>query len=99
MAARGMLSVVGSAVGGLIGWDTPEPAADPAAVRESFAALGVRVGPAERDLTAVVQRFQEHTGLAADGVAGAQTVHLLAQYADRARELRTLAHATDDLAA
>ncbi|WP_306214416.1 peptidoglycan-binding protein [Actinoplanes sp. RD1] len=82
MSARGVLSVVGTAVGGLIGWsDEPAPAADPADVRELFLRFGVRVGPEEADLTAVVARFQEHAGLEPDGVAGPRTVHALVRFA------------------
>ena len=88
MTARGMLSVVGTAVGGLIGWtDEPPPAADPASLRELFADLGVRVGAAAGDLDAAVRRFQARAGLLADGVAGPRTVHLLARYAKEARDL------------
>ncbi len=89
MSARGMLNVVGTAVGGLIGWPgDPVPAADPGALRELFAELGVLVGPAPDDLEAAVRRFQTRAGLRADGVAGRRTVHLLARYADEARDLR-----------
>jgi hypothetical protein len=84
-----MLSVVGTAVGGLIGWtDDPPPAADPDALRELFADLGVRIGPAQADLDRTVCRFQARTGLVADGVAGPRTVHLLARYAEETRDLR-----------
>ena len=94
MSARGMLSVVGTAVGGLIGWNgEPGPAADPAAVRGLFADLGLAVGPAAQDLDAAVRRFQTRVGLQADGVAGPRTVHLLARYAKEARELRRFEHA------
>ena len=89
MSARGMLSVVGTAVGGLIGWtDEPPPGADPASLRELFADIGLRIGPAAGDLDAAVRRFQARTGLLVDGVAGPRTVHLLARYAKEARELR-----------
>lgn len=91
MSARGMLTVVGTAVGGLIGWSDDEvPSADPASVRALFADLGVRVGPTTADLEAVLRRFQAWVGLRADGVAGPHTVHLLARYAKEARELRGL---------
>jgi hypothetical protein len=100
MSARGVLSVVGSAVGGLIGWkDEPAPAADPGAVRELFADLGVRVGEEPGELEAAVRHFQARTGVDPDGVAGARTVHLLARYAEEARELRTVTSAATDLAA
>jgi peptidoglycan hydrolase-like protein with peptidoglycan-binding domain len=89
MSARGLLSVVGTAVGGLIGWtDEPPPPADPGSLRELFADLGVRVGPADGDLEAAVRAFQARTGLAVDGVAGPRTVHLLARYAKKARDLK-----------
>ena len=89
MSARGMLSVVGTAVGGLIGWsDDDGPAADPGSLREKFADLGIRVGDSPADLEAVVRRFQGWVGLPADGVAGPRTVHELARYADEARDLR-----------
>jgi len=88
MSARGMLGLVGTAVGGLIGWNgDPLPAADPAALRDLFADLGLRVGPAEDDLAAAVRGFQARVGLTPDGVAGPHTVHLLARYAKEAREL------------
>ncbi|WP_328470264.1 peptidoglycan-binding protein [Actinoplanes sp. NBC_00393] len=90
MSARGMLSVVGTAVGGLIGWSEPAPPADPAALRALFADLGVRIGPDDTELTQAVRYFQQRTGLTADGEAGPQTVHLLARYAAEARELTGL---------
>ena len=91
MSARGMLSVVGTAVGGLIGWtDDPAPAADPDSLRELFADLGVRVGAAPEDLDRTVRRFQARVGLAEDGVAGPRTVHRLARYAEEARDLRLM---------
>ena len=86
MSARGMLTVVGSAVGGLIGWSEPSPPADPAAVRALFADLGVRIGPRETDLAEAVRYFQARTGLPADGQAGPRTIHLLAGYAAEARD-------------
>jgi putative peptidoglycan binding protein len=89
MSARGVLSVVGTAVGGLIGWtDEAPPAADPASLRELFADLGLRIGAAADDLDAAIRRFQARVGLFVDGVAGPRTVHLLARYAKEARELR-----------
>ena len=94
MSARGMLGLVGTAVGGLIGWTgDPVPAADPAALRERFADLGLTVGTAEEDLAAAVCAFQARVGLAPDGVAGPRTVHLLARYAEEARDLRSFEHA------
>jgi lysozyme family protein len=91
MSARGMLTIVGTAVGGLIGWtDDPPPAADPAALRELFADLGVRIGPAQAYLDRTVRCFQARTGLETDGVAGPRTVHLLARYAEEARDLHRI---------
>jgi hypothetical protein len=91
MSARGMLTIVGTAVGGLIGWtDDPPPAADPAALRDLFADLGVRIGPAQADLDRTVRAFQARTGLAADGIAGPRTVHRLARYAGEARDLHRI---------
>ena len=85
MSARGVFSVVGTAVGGLIGWtDQAPPAADPAALRALFDDLGM----SHDDLDATVRRFQTRVGLRPDGVAGPRTVHLLARYAKEARELR-----------
>ena len=85
MSARGMLTVVGTAVGGLIGWtDEPVPAADPESLRALFGDLEMRTD----DLDAAVRRFQSRVGLTADGVAGPRTVHLLARYAEEARDLR-----------
>jgi hypothetical protein len=82
-----MLSVVGTAVGGLIGWSEPAPPAEPAAVRGLFADIGVRIGPDETELAEAVRYFQTRTGLTADGEAGPRTVHLLSRYAAEAREL------------
>ena len=86
MSARGVLRVVGTAVGGLIGWtDEAPPAADPASLRRLFADLGMTD---DEDLDSAVRRFQACAGLEVDGVAGPRTVHLLARYAKEARELR-----------
>jgi peptidoglycan hydrolase-like protein with peptidoglycan-binding domain len=93
MSARGMLGLVGTAVGGLIGWtDEAPPAADPASLRRLFADLGVRVGddPNSEKLDSAVRRFQARAGLRVDGVAGPRTVHLLARYAEEARELTSI---------
>ncbi|GAA4936529.1 peptidoglycan-binding protein [Actinoplanes utahensis] len=87
MYTRGMLSLVGSAVGGLIGWSEPVPTADPEALRGLFADLGVRVGSDEAALAEAVSYFQTRAGLPVDGEAGPRTVHLLARYAAEAREL------------
>ncbi|MFI7542837.1 peptidoglycan-binding protein [Actinoplanes sp. NPDC049599] len=93
MSARGMLELVGTAVGGLIGWTgEPAPAADPAALRERFADLGVTVGTDEADLAAAVRAFQARVGLEPDAVAGPRTVHLLARYAKEARDLHGFEH-------
>jgi murein L,D-transpeptidase YcbB/YkuD len=89
MSARELLTVVGTAVGGLIGWSDDEvPSADPASVRALFIDMGVRVGATAADLEAVLRRFQAWVGLPVDGVAGPCTVHFLARYAKEARELR-----------
>lgn len=87
MSARGMLNLVGNAVGGLIGWSEPVPPADPESLRELFADLGVRVGSDDAELAEAVRYFQARTGLPADGEAGPRTVHLLVRYAAEAREL------------
>ncbi|MFI1990326.1 peptidoglycan-binding protein [Actinoplanes sp. NPDC020271] len=87
MTARGVLTVVGNAVGGLIGWSETTPTADPASLRALFAGFGVQVGPDSADLVEAVRAFQIRLGLPADGEAGPQTVHLLARYAAEAREL------------
>jgi hypothetical protein len=84
MSARGMLSVVGTAVGGLIGWSDEQPPADPEIVRSLLVSVGV---PVESSLEDAVRVFQERAGLDADGVAGPRTVHLLARYAKEIREL------------
>ena len=90
MSARGMLNLVGTAVGGLIGWtDGAVPAAEPGAVRALFADLGMRTGATAEDLEGAVRRFQLRAGLPVDGVAGPRTVHLLTRYAKDARELRS----------
>ena len=85
MSARGMLSVVGTAVGGLIGWTETPPPADPAIVRALLSEVGV---PAGESLEEAVIAFQERAGLEPDGVAGPRTTHLLARYAKEIRELR-----------
>ncbi|MEV4352707.1 peptidoglycan-binding protein [Actinoplanes sp. NPDC049596] len=88
MSARGMLSVVGTAVGGLVGWTAAPPPADPDCVRELFAEIGLTPAPGDDALTETVRIFQARTGLTPDGVAGPRTVHLLTRYASEARELR-----------
>jgi peptidoglycan hydrolase-like protein with peptidoglycan-binding domain len=90
MSARGMLSLVGNAVGGIIGWSEPVPPADPEELRALFAELGVRVGTGDTELAETVRYFQERTGLPVDGEAGPRTVHLLARYAGEARELHRI---------
>ncbi len=87
MSAKGVLTLVGAAVGGLIGWsDEPVPTADPASLRRMFADLRM---PAD-DLDSAVRRFQSRVGLTVDGVAGPRTVHALARYAKDARDLHVL---------
>jgi hypothetical protein len=86
MSARGMLSVVGTAVGGLIGWNDRTPPADPATLRALFTDMGVRIGPDDAELAEAVRYFQARTGLEADGEAGPRTVHLMARYAAEARD-------------
>jgi hypothetical protein len=93
MTARTVLTVVGTAVGGLIGWSETPPTADPASLRELFADFGVEVGPGAGDVTDAVRAFQARVGLEADGEAGPATVHLLARYAAEARELIEFRHA------
>ena len=85
MSARGLLSMVGTAVGGIIGWTGTPPPADPAIVRALLTQVGV---PAEVPLDDAVRTFQERVGLAPDGVAGPRTVHWLAHYAKEIRERR-----------
>jgi hypothetical protein len=87
MSARGVLSVVGTAVGGLIGWTAMPPAAEPSVVRRLLEDLGV---PAGADVVEGVGAFQARTGLRTDGIAGPRTVHLLSRYAKEARELHRL---------
>jgi peptidoglycan hydrolase-like protein with peptidoglycan-binding domain len=87
MSARSVFSVVGTAVGGLIGWTETPPAAEPSAVRGLLQDLGMRSGA---DLAEGVRAFQARTGLETDGIAGPRTVHLLARYAKDARELHRL---------
>ena len=94
MSARGMLTLVGTAVGGLIGWSgEPVPAADPRSLRALFADLGERVGDTAAELETAVRRFQARAGLRPDGVAGPLTVHALARYAREARDLRRFGRA------
>ncbi|WP_436519797.1 peptidoglycan-binding protein [Actinoplanes sp. HUAS TT8] len=87
MTARGVLTMVGTAVGGLIGWAETAPTADPESLRVLFTDFGVEVGPDDTDLTEAVRAFQARVGLPADGEAGPETAHLLARYAAEAREL------------
>ena len=87
MSARGVLSVVGTAVGGLIGWTEGPPSAEPTVVRRLLEELGL---PSGADLVEGVRAFQARTGLKIDGIAGPRTVHLLSRYAKEARELHRL---------
>jgi murein L,D-transpeptidase YcbB/YkuD len=87
MSARGMLSVVGTAVGGIIGWtDEAPPAADPVSLRRLLGDLGLPATSSDDEVVAAVRAFQARVGLTADGVAGPRTVHLLARYAKEVRE-------------
>ncbi|NMO56647.1 peptidoglycan-binding protein [Actinoplanes sp. TBRC 11911] len=88
MTARRMLSLVGTAVGGLIGWSEPPPSADPASLRTLLADLGVRVGDGDEALAEALREFQARVGLRPDGVAGPRTVHVLSRYAKEVRDLR-----------
>jgi murein L,D-transpeptidase YcbB/YkuD len=88
MSARRMLSLVGTAVGGLIGWSETPPSADPASLRALLGDLGVRPGDSDDELAEALRKFQARTGLEPDGIAGPRTVHLLSRYAKEARELR-----------
>jgi murein L,D-transpeptidase YcbB/YkuD len=88
MSARGMLSVVGTAVGGLVGWTESPPPADPACLRELLTEIGLAPADGDEELARTVRAFQARTGLTPDGVAGPRTVHLLTRYAAEARELR-----------
>jgi peptidoglycan hydrolase-like protein with peptidoglycan-binding domain len=80
-----MLSVVGTAVGGLIGWSEPPPPADPDTVRALLTEVGVPVGDS---LEEALREFQQRAGLEPDGIAGPRTVHLLVRYAKEIRDLR-----------
>jgi peptidoglycan hydrolase-like protein with peptidoglycan-binding domain len=71
-----MLSMVGTAVGGLIGWSAPPPPLD-TTLRALLHDVGLRPGDTEEELAAAVRTFQARSGLPADGVAGPRTVHLL----------------------
>jgi hypothetical protein len=44
MSAKGVLSVVGTAIGGLIGWTDVSPAAEPSVVRRLLEDLGLPPG-------------------------------------------------------
>lgn len=88
MTARRMLSLVGTAVGGLIGWSEPPPPADPSSLRTLLADLGVRVGDGDEALAGALREFQARAGLRPDGIAGPRTVHVLSRYAEEVRDLR-----------
>ncbi len=92
MSARGMLTLVGAAVGGVIGWNAPLPA-DPVLVRQLLARIGVSGGDTDEELAEAVRSFQARTGLQIDGVAGPRTVHLLTR---QVKDVRDIEH---DLAA
>jgi hypothetical protein len=84
------LRMIGTAVGGLIGWTRDVPSADPAALRSLFAELDVRVGTRPEDLTAAVRHFQAQAGLTPDGEAGPKTVHALVSECRRRPAFRTV---------
>ena len=88
MSTRDMLSAVGTAVGGVLGWSAEPPPADSGTLRDLFADLGVHPGPTAAELDATVRAFQAWVGLPVDGVAGPRTVHALVRYAREARHLR-----------
>lgn len=73
--------MVGTAVGGVIGWSDPPPPVDAATLRTLLAAVGQRPGAGDADLTAAVRAFQSRADLAPDGVAGPRTVHALVRHA------------------
>ena len=77
MSARRMLSLAGTAVGGLIGWSEAPPSADPESLRALLGDLGVRPGDNEDELAAALRDFQARTGLTPDGIAGPRTVRTL----------------------
>ena len=77
--------MVGTAVGGLIGWSEPPPPADPATLRALLSGLGPPPGESDEELAAAVRAFQARTGLNPDGVAGPRTVHALVRYAHPVR--------------
>jgi peptidoglycan hydrolase-like protein with peptidoglycan-binding domain len=89
MSAREVLSVVSTAVGGLIGWSgEPPPAADPSSVRHLLEDLGLPSGSDDAQVAEAVRIFQVRVGLRPDGVAGPRTVHELVRYAAEVRDLR-----------
>jgi hypothetical protein len=73
-----MISVVGAAVGGVIGWSAEPPPVDDPTLRTLLEAAGQ---PHFGDLAEAVRAFQERAGLAPDGIAGPRTVHLLVRHA------------------
>lgn len=88
MSARGMLSVVGTAVGGIIGWNDSPPPLDAESLRALLTEIGLPPGDGDAALAVTLRAFQARAGLAADGVAGPRTVHLLTRYAADARGRR-----------
>ena len=90
MSARGVLSVVGTAVGGLIGWTDSPPPADPDCLRALLIEVGLPAAAGDEGLTVALRAFQARTGLPADGIAGPRTVHLLSRYAADVRALRPI---------
>ena len=93
-----VLNAVGTALAGVVGaTGDAAPSADPSSVRNLLVEIGLMPadgvpggGDADAELVRAVRRFQARSGLVTDGVAGPQTVHLLARAAAGARDLHQL---------